>query len=89
MRKVFYLIMIVSSLSLTGCISQGMNGAGIGATIGAIAGQAIGHNTESTLIGAEVGTMLGYMTGNEVYKSNQNNVDVSRQQYNQQQRYYQ
>jgi len=35
---------------------------------GALVGQAIGHNTEATLIGAAVGTMLGYMVGNEMDK---------------------
>ncbi len=73
------------SLCLTGCASQGINGAGIGGALGSITGQIIGHNTESTLIGAGVGTILGYMTGNEVDKFNQNNVVVPRQRYSQQQ----
>jgi hypothetical protein len=41
-------------------------GAVIGAGVGALAGQAIGHNTEGTLIGAAVGTLLGAIAGNAV-----------------------
>jgi surface antigen len=37
-----------------------------GAAGGALVGQAIGHNTSSTLIGAAVGTMLGFMIGNSM-----------------------
>ena len=43
-------------------------GAGAGAGIGALAGQAIGHNTSSTLIGAGVGAGAGYVVGNEIDK---------------------
>ena len=39
-------------------------GAAIGAGVGALAGQAIGRNTEATLIGASVGTLLGAIFGN-------------------------
>lgn len=47
---------------------KGLIGAGAGAGAGAIAGQAIGRNTEATLIGAAVGTMLGYIVGTEFDK---------------------
>jgi len=40
-----------------------------GAGVGALVGQAIGHNTAGTLIGAGVGLGLGYIIGNEVDKS--------------------
>jgi hypothetical protein len=53
------------ALSLTGCATQGQGGALIGGGIGALAGQAIGRDTQSTLIGAAVGTGIGYMIGNE------------------------
>ncbi len=46
-------------------------GAGIGAGAGALIGQAIGHNTEATLIGAVVGMTLGYIVGNEMDKYDQ------------------
>ena len=52
------------------CGCQGVSGAGNGAMmgggIGALAGQAIGGNTEATLIGAGAGAVLGGLVGNEV-----------------------
>jgi len=39
-------------------------GAGVGAGMGALMGQAIGGNTESTLIGMATGTFLGFLSGN-------------------------
>jgi hypothetical protein len=41
-------------------------GAAIGAGAGALLGQAIGHNTKSTLIGLTAGTILGALVGNAV-----------------------
>lgn len=38
----------------------------IGGSTGAIVGNAVGKNTESTLIGATVGGVLGYVIGNEL-----------------------
>lgn len=48
-------------------------GAGVGAGVGAILGQAIGHNTTSTLIGAGIGAALGGIAGNQIgaYMDNQ------------------
>lgn len=40
-----------------------------GAASGALLGQAIGHDTEATLIGTAVGGVLGYMIGNEMDKN--------------------
>lgn len=40
----------------------------IGGSTGAIVGNTIGKNTESTLIGATVGGVLGYVIGNELDK---------------------
>lgn len=42
------------------------NGVIIGAGSGAILGQAIGQDTEATLIGTAVGGLFGYMIGNEM-----------------------
>ncbi len=46
-------------------------GAAIGAGFGALAGQLIGRNTESTLIGAGVGTLVGALVGNAVDQDRQ------------------
>lgn len=60
------------ALMLTSCanvdLNKGQQGALGGAAGGALLGQAIGRDTEATLIGAAVGTMLGYMIGNEMDK---------------------
>lgn len=60
------------TLLLSACagttVTKGEVGAGSGAVGGALLGQAIGHDTEATLIGAAVGTMIGYMVGNEMDK---------------------
>jgi uncharacterized protein YcfJ len=49
--------------AMTGC-SKTEEGAGIGAAIGALAGQAIGGDTGATLIGAGAGALLGGAVGN-------------------------
>ena len=46
-------------------------GAIIGAGMGALAGQLIGRNTQSTVIGAGVGTLLGAIVGNAVDQQRQ------------------
>ena len=68
--KTINILAILSILLLTSCSSmnKGQVGAAGGAAGGALIGQAIGHDTESTLIGAAVGTMLGYIVGNEMDK---------------------
>ena len=45
--------------------SNGIDGLLLGAGGGALVGQAIGRDTEGTLIGTAVGGMLGYIAGNE------------------------
>ncbi len=47
-----------------------MGGAG-----GAVVGQAIGRNTEATLIGLAVGTMFGYIVGNEMDKQDRQQLN--------------
>ena len=41
-------------------------GAAIGAGIGALLGQAIGRDTEGTLLGAGIGTVVGAIAGNAI-----------------------
>ena len=67
-RLVIILIAVAVSLGLlfaAGCESDAQTGALVGTAIGAGAGQAIGGDTESTLIGAGVGAVGGYIIGNE------------------------
>ena len=66
---------LVALLTLTSCagmeVQRGKKGqvGGVGgAAAGAIIGQAIGHNTEATLLGAAIGGLLGYIVGNEMDK---------------------
>ena len=66
------LIAALIGASLSGC--AGMNdqqvtvaqGAGVGALLGAVAGQAIGGDTRSTLIGAAVGGLIGAGIGSSI-----------------------
>jgi len=64
-------VLCVGVLSLGGCATEAQTGGFAGAGIGALAGQAIGHDTESTLIGAAVGGAAGYIIGNERDKMKQ------------------
>jgi len=68
--KNLLIILIVAVVSLglvfvAGCESDAQTGALIGTVIGAGAGQAIGGDTEATLIGAGAGAVGGYIIGNE------------------------
>ena len=67
-KLVTVLITAVVSLGLTfvvGCESDAQTGALLGAGAGALAGQAIGRDTESTLIGTAVGGGAGYILGDQ------------------------
>jgi hypothetical protein len=66
MRKSTLILLTVMALfGVTGCAGyRTQTGAAIGAGAGALAGQAIGHNTESTLIGAALGGLTGAVVGN-------------------------
>ena len=70
MKKFIFFLLPIIIIALTSCSNPtgGQKGAGIGGVSGALIGQAIGRNTEATLIGAAVGTMLGYIVGNEMEK---------------------
>ena len=53
-------------------------GAAIGAGIGALMGQAIGRDTEATLLGAGIGTLFGAIAGNAVDQEHQAAKDAAR-----------
>ena len=57
-------IAALATASLLGC-NKTQEGAGVGAAIGALAGQAIGGDTGGTLIGAGIGALLGGAIGND------------------------
>jgi uncharacterized protein YcfJ len=64
------LVLCVSlGLFICGCETSAQSGGLIGAGVGALAGQAIGHDTKSTVIGTAVGAGAGYVVGNEMDKS--------------------
>jgi len=69
MKKI--MVVIVAALLMVGGNSRaraqdaGVYGLILGAGGGALVGQAIGRNTEGTLIGTAVGGMMGYIIGNE------------------------
>ena len=67
MKKTILLTTIIlSSISHTAFGNdRAVNGLILGGGGGALMGQAIGRNTESTIIGATVGGILGYIIGNE------------------------
>ncbi|MBW1724878.1 MAG: glycine zipper 2TM domain-containing protein [Deltaproteobacteria bacterium] len=54
-------------------------GAAVGAGMGALIGQAIGGNTESTLIGLAAGTILGALVGNAADQDYQAARDAAQQ----------
>lgn len=72
MKKASWLLIPAMLLLLTSCApgqySRGAQGVGLGSVAGALIGQAIGRNHQSTLVGAALGTMFGYIVGNEMDK---------------------
>lgn len=71
MKNFVLVALLMIALTLSSCAnpsSKGQQGAVIGGASGALIGQAIGRNTEATLIGVAIGTMLGYIVGNEMDK---------------------
>jgi hypothetical protein len=70
MKKQLAMLLMLSVVLVTyGCATEGYNtqkGAALGAMGGALAGQAIGHNTTGTLIGLAGGALAGAIAGNAV-----------------------
>ena len=79
MKKAVLAVLVLAMGFFTySCASEGYNtqkGTAIGAAVGAIAGQAIGHNTAGTLIGAAGGALAGAVAGNAV-DQNQTNKKI-------------
>jgi len=73
MKKIVAVVLCLAIIwILPGCAGQTRQqqgtgtGAAVGAGVGAILGQAIGKDTESTLIGAGIGAILGGIAGNQI-----------------------
>jgi len=73
MKKNILIVLILSVLFLSvSCATipqdryNTQKGAAIGAGLGALLGQAIGRDTEGTLLGAGIGTVVGAIAGNAV-----------------------
>ncbi len=69
--KTLYLTIFTLLVSLTATVNtfagpNSVNGLLIGAGSGAIAGQAIKHDSMATLVGAAVGGIMGYAIGNDL-----------------------
>jgi hypothetical protein len=90
MKRLAYIIVLLVFFA-AGCTTPGyyntQRGAVTGAGLGALAGQTIGRNTESTLIGAGIGGLMGTVIGNsydqqaQQYRDFQVREPISRQQY--------
>ncbi len=59
-------VFIASCAGTTNTEIKTKEGALVGAGVGAILGQAIGHNRQSTLVGAGIGAALGGLGGNQL-----------------------
>ena len=57
--------LLLISLTMWGCQTDAQTGSLFGAGLGALAGQAIGHDTGATLLGTAIGASVGYVIGNE------------------------
>ncbi|MER0237894.1 YMGG-like glycine zipper-containing protein [Fulvimarina sp. MAC8] len=74
MKKMIAIAALTLTVAATGCTTEDRytgGGALAGGAVGALAGQAIGGNTESTLIGAAVGAAGGAVAGNVIGRSQQ------------------
>ncbi|MBO0664008.1 YMGG-like glycine zipper-containing protein [Jiella flava] len=71
-RKLSFAAIAVATMLAAGCTTEDRytgGGALAGGAVGALAGQAIGHNTESTLAGAAIGAGVGAVAGNVIGRS--------------------
>lgn len=63
MRRTMFAVATMAALA--GCTTAEQGAVG-GAAVGALAGQAIGGDTESTLAGAAIGGVSGYLIGRSI-----------------------
>ncbi len=74
---VFATCLCILLLLSAGCETRAQTGTTMGAGIGALVGQAIGRNTQATLIGTAIGAGVGYIIGNEQDKKAAKDYDLS------------
>jgi len=74
----FLSLMLLSVSCATPDRYNTQRGAAIGAGIGALLGQAIGRDTEGTLLGAGIGTVVGAIAGNAIDQDYQAARDAAR-----------
>lgn len=74
-------LLLVVAILFSSCATtegrKGQTGAVGGAAAGAVVGQIIGRNTEATLLGAAIGGVLGYIVGNEMDKSDRQQLNAA------------
>ena len=75
MYKNIFVIIILVFLTSSCMATKGQQGAVGGAAGGALLGQLIGRDTKSTLIGATLGGLVGYIIGNEMDKYDREKLD--------------
>ncbi|MBO0904864.1 YMGG-like glycine zipper-containing protein [Jiella sonneratiae] len=74
-RKISFAAIAAATILAAGCTTEDRytaGGAVAGGAVGALAGQAIGHNTGSTLAGAAIGAGVGAVAGNVIGRSKEN-----------------
>ena len=63
---IFFFIFCIATASYANAGDRALAGLAIGGGTGAVIGQAVGQNVESTLLGATVGGAIGLIIGNEL-----------------------
>ncbi|MDK2873749.1 MAG: hypothetical protein PWQ64_1513 [Desulfomicrobiaceae bacterium] len=81
MQKTFGILLMAAVLALpSGCATKGQTGAVIGGLGGAAVGGQLGPKSkrgQNALIGAAVGTLLGYIVGNELDKYDRQQISTA------------
>ncbi len=69
MKRIIMTVLIITMLTSSQAMARNTGHTTIiGGAAGALFGQAMGRNTEATLIGVALGSVVGYMIGNEMDK---------------------
>jgi outer membrane lipoprotein SlyB len=77
-NTIFAALIAISSVSMLSACTTTEQGAVGGAVAGALVGQAIGGNTESTLIGAGIGAVGGAVAGELIGRQKNGNCVYQR-----------